>query len=325
MIFLSACSEETNKTEDLAGAAAKERTGEEEQSEQVPLIEPAILTVAEQKFELFSYYQAFSDYIKLAKNKPDSLDETYAQAVTQPFLKNAFEEGKGIQYMGYWFFTPPQDIIPLQSVLQALSNREKSLHTAIEKALKKSAEILPGSDKTVHIFPANPAFTHGKTQELNIPGVALDKNVIALFVTSTLLEEDLQHIVSHEYFHMIDMEKGTGESSASTTLLESAVMEGKAEAFAKIVYPESKLDWMSNADEMITEKTKALFLKEKNSAEIEIWNDFYYGNAAAEVPPFASHIIGYGIMQKFLENHPDMPVEEWLELTAEEILAGSDY
>lgn len=30
-------------------------------------------------------------------------------------------------------------------------------------------------------------------------------------------------------------------------------------------------------------------------------------------------------MQKFLRQHPNMPVEEWLELTAEEILAGSDY
>ncbi|MDN7227161.1 DUF2268 domain-containing putative Zn-dependent protease [Planococcus sp. N064] len=320
--FLSACSEEVATTDDSAATAEMTQT---EQNEPVPIIEPTVLKVNEQKFKVFSYYQAFSRYAELAKKNPDSLEETYAQAVTQPFRKNAFGEGKGIQYMNYWFFTPPKDIIPLQSELQALSDREIPLHTAIEEALKKSAETLPGSDKTVHIFPANPAYTHGKTQELNIQGVALDKDVIALFVTSTLLEKDLQHIVSHEYFHMIDMEKGTGDNLASATLLESAVMEGKAEAFAMMNYPESKLDWISKADEKITEKTKTMFLKDKDSAEIEVWNDFYYGNAVAEVPPFASHIIGYDIMQKFLRQHPDMPVEEWLELTAEEILTGSGY
>lgn len=325
VIFLSACSEETGTTDDSADSATKAEMAQEELNEQVPLIDPTIVKVGEQKFEVFSYYQAFNHYVELAKKDPTSLDETYAQAVTQPFRKNAFGDGKGIEYMSYWFFTPPQDIIPLQSELHALSDRENSLHAAIEESLKKSAEKLPGSDKSVHIFPANPAYTHGKTQELNIPGVALDQDVIVLFVTSTLLEEDIQHIVSHEYFHMMDMEKGTGESSASTTtLLESAVMEGKAEAFARMNYPETKQDWILNADEKITEETKALFLKEKDSVEIEIWNDFYYGNAVTEVPPFASHIIGYDIMQRFLENHPEMPVEEWLELTAEEILAGSD-
>lgn len=75
----------------------------------------------------------------------------------------------------------------------------------------------------------------------------------------------------------------------------------------------------------LQKKPKALFLEEKDSPEIEIWNDFYYGNAATEVPSFSTHIIGYDIMQKFLKQHPDMPVEDWLELTAEEILAGSGY
>ncbi|ANU16448.1 hypothetical protein BBI11_04975 [Planococcus maritimus] len=199
------------------------------------------------------------------------------------------------------------------------------MHTAIDEALKKSAEMLPGSDKTVHVFPANPAYTHGKTEELNPSGMALEQDVMVLFATPILLEEGLQHTIAHEYFHMIDMQRGTAEDPINTTLLETAVMEGKAEAFAEIIYPESKLDWIANADEKITEETKMLFLKEKDSAEVEVWNDFYYGNAVTKVPIFASHMIGYDIMQKFLTQHPNMPVEEWLELTAEEVLAGSGY
>lgn len=312
-------------TDDTISTAAKNKAVQKVENEQIPSIEPAVVEVGDQKFDLFSYYPSFDHYIKLAKKEQDSLEESYAQAVTEPFQKNAFGKVKGTMYADYWFFTPPKDIIPLQSELQALSDREESLYIAIEDALKKSAEMLPGSDKTVHIFPANPAYTHGKTQELNPLGVALGQDVIVLFVTSILNEEDLQHTIAHEYFHMIDMERGTAENSMSSTLLEVAVMEGKAEAFARMNYPETKQDWILNADEKITEETKALFLEEKDSPEIEIWNDFYYGNPVVEVPPFASHIIGYDIMQKFLKQHPDMPVEEWLELTTEEILAGSEY
>lgn len=324
-LFSSACSMEFVETDDLSDTAAKVESEQEVENEQMPSVEPAIVEVGNQKFDLFSYYPSFNHYIKLAKKDPDSLEEAYARAVIEPFQVNAFGEVKSTKDVEYWFSTAPKDIIPLQSELQALSDREEPLNTAIEEALKKSAEMLPGSDKTIHIFPANPAYTRGKTQELNPPGVALAQDVMALFVTSIILEEDLQHTIAHEYFHMIDMEKGTAEDSISSTLLEFAVMEGKAEAFAKIIYPEFTLDWMDNADEKITEETKMLFLKEKDSAEIEIWNDFYYGNAATEVPSFSTHIIGYDIMQKFLKQHPDMPVEDWLELTAEEILAGSGY
>ncbi|MDE4084353.1 DUF2268 domain-containing putative Zn-dependent protease [Planococcus maritimus] len=324
-LFSSACSVDIVATDDTISTAAKNKAVQKVENEQIPSIEPAVVEVGDQKFDLFSYYPSFDDYIKLAKKEPDSLEESYALAVTEPFQTNAFGEVKGTMYADYWFFTPPKDIIPLQSELQALSDREESLYIAIEDALKKSAEMLPGSDKTVHIFPANPAYTHGKTQELNPLGVALAQDVIVLFVTSILNEEDLQHTIAHEYFHMIDMERGTAESSMSSTLLEVAVMEGKAEAFARMNYPKTKQDWILNADEKITEETKALFLEEKDSPEIEIWNDFYYGNAVTEVPPFSTHIIGYDIMQKFLKQHPNMPVEEWLELTAEEILAGSEY
>ncbi|QMT18209.1 hypothetical protein H1Q58_04090 [Planococcus maritimus] len=321
----SACSEEFVETEGSANTAIKTETTSENQNEQVPLLEPAIAEVGDQKINVFSYYRSFDHYLQLAKKDPDSLETSYEQTVIEPFQNNAFGEEESAEEIEYWFYTPPKDIIPLQSELQALSDREEPLHTAIDEALKKSAEMLPGSDKTVHVFPANPAYTHGKTQELNPLGVALEQGVMVLFVTPILLEEDLQHTIAHEYFHTVDMQRGTAEDPANLTLLEAVVMEGKAEAFAEIICPESELDWIADADEQITEATKMLFLKEKDSAEVEVWNDFYYGNAVAEVPIFASHMIGYDIMQSFLKQHPNMPVEEWLDLTAEEILAGSGY
>lgn len=322
-IILTACIESENVKNNNESIEKAESTKDRE-GYQNSKIEPEILEVGDQKFEIFNYSEAFNDYVKAAKEEPNSLEELYSKTVTQKFRENAFGEGKGIEYMDYWFFTPPKDIIPLQSVLQALSDKEDSLHSAIEEALKNAAMTLPGDAKTVHVFPANPAYTHGKTQELNIPGVALNEDVIVLFVSSTLLEEELKHTVTHEYFHMVDMEMETEvTSSKSKTLLEYAIMEGKAEAFARLHYPDSGPNWILNQDGQVTAETIDVFLNERDSTEVKVWEDFYYGNASSEIPPFSTHIIGYEIMKNFLKHHPDMPVLEWLRLTPEEILAES--
>lgn len=295
---------------------------EEQTSEQ----EPITLEVGAQQFKVFSYYDAFDDYVKLAKEKPDKLDNAYAQTIFQPFRHNAFGDESVLEYINLMIFTPPQDIIPLQSALTALSDKEAEFQSAIEESLKKSAKLLPGGNKTVHIFPANPAFTHGGSPELNARGVALNEKVMLLFVHSSLAAEELKHTVAHEYFHLIDMEKGTFESStADSTLLEATIMEGKAVAFSLLSYPQMDLSWLSNEDGKVTEQVRNQFMEQKDSADLQVWEDFLNGNPLKGIPSSTNYIIGHEIMQSFLANHPEMDISEWLEMSAEEILAGSDF
>ncbi|MCM3609776.1 DUF2268 domain-containing protein [Planococcus sp. MERTA32b] len=302
-------------------------TDEATESEgQIPEPEPAILKVGSQQFEIFSYYDAFDEYVALAKEQPAELDDAYAQTIFQPFRQNAFGEESVLEYINLMIFTPPQDIIPLQSSLEALSDKEAEFQSSIEESLKKSAESLPGGDKTVHVFPANPAFIHGVSPELNARGVALNEEVMILFVHSSLAAEELKHTVSHEYFHLIDMEKGAFKSStAESTLLEATMMEGKAVAFSLLNYPGINLSWISNEDGKVTEQARNLFMEQKDSVEIGVWEDFLNGNPVKGIPTSANYIIGHEIMQSFLANYPELDVSEWLGMSAEEILTGSDF
>ncbi|WP_281863355.1 DUF2268 domain-containing protein [Planomicrobium okeanokoites] len=314
--FLSGCSsEEPIETDEV-----------KESGEQTPEPEPAVLEVGTQQFKIFSYYDAFDDYVELAKEQPEELDDAYAQTIFHPFRQNAFSEGKGLEYMDLLILTPTQDIMPLQSALAALSDKEAEFQSEIEESLERSAQLLSGDNKTVHIFPANPAYIHGMSPELNARGVALNEEVMILFVHSSLAAEELKHTVAHEYFHLIDMEKGTFESStAESTLLEATIMEGKAVAFSLLSYPSINLSWISNEDGKVTEQVRTMFINQKDSADMQVWEDFLNGNPLKSIPPFANYIIGHEIMQSFLANHPEMDVNEWLEMSAEEILAGSDF
>lgn len=296
-------SEPTVKTEESAEADSRQ--------------EASIFNAGSQQFKIYSYYNAFDEYVALAKEEPDSLEDAYFKTVSQPFQYNAFSDGGGVEYMDTWIFDPPQDIIPLQSTIDAVAGKTADFELTIEEALKESAKLLPGGDKTVHIFP---------TASVQAQGLALNEEVMILWVYPTLTSEELKQTVAHEYFHLIDMEKGTFESSmAASTLLESTVMEGKAVSFASLVYPETDLSWISNEDGSVSEQVRTLFMQQKDSYDLQVWTDFLNGNSAKGIPPYATYMIGHEIMQSFLQNHPDVLINEWLKMTAEEILRGSDY
>lgn len=320
--LLSGCSED--KAENTASEKPIETDEATESEGQISVQEPIILEVGAQQFKIFSYYDAFDDYVELAKEQPEELDEVYFRTISQPFRQNAFGKGRGLEYMNSGIFTPVQDIISLQSRLEELSDKKEDIHLAIKEALINSAELLSGNDKMIHIFVANPANTYKKSFEPQ--GIALNEEVIALWVYPTLTVEELKHTIAHEYFHLIDMEKGTFKSStAESTLLEATVMEGKAEAFALLAYPDTELPQISNEDGKLTEEVRTMFMDQKDSVDTQVWLDFVNGNSEKDIPPFANYIIGYGIMQSFLQNHPEMDVSEWLGISAEEILAGSDF
>lgn len=324
-VLLLGCSEDVAPNPEPEGESVEKDEAAENIQKTIES-EPAILKIGNQQFEIFSYYDAFDEYVALAKEQPAELNDAYAQTIFQPFRQNAFGEKSVLEYINLMIFTPPQDIIPLQSSLEALSDKEAEFQSAIEESLKNSAESLPGGNKTIHVFPANPAFIHGGSPELNASGVALNEEVMILFVHSSLETEGLKHTVSHEYFHLIDMEKGAFESStAESTLLEATIMEGKAVAFSLFNYPGINLSWISNEDGKVTGQVRNLFMEKKDSVDMDVWEDFLNGNPVKDIPPSASYIIGHEIMQNFLANYPEMEISEWLEMSAEEILAGSDF
>lgn len=278
---------------------------------------PAIVKAGDQQFKIFSYHEAFNEYVALAKEEQDPLDTVYSEMIFQLFRQNAFHDGGGSEYENLGVFNPPQNLLSMQSTLNALTGKNEGFQSTIEKALIKSAELLPGSDKTVHIFPATSA---------DGSGIALNEEVMILWVHPTLSAEELEQTVAHEYFHLIDMEKGVFESAtAESTLLEATVMEGKAVAFSAIVHPDTDLSGLSSENGNVTAQVRTTFMQLKDSFNLQVWEDFLHGNPEKGIPLYANYIIGHEIMQSFLQNHPGLSVNEWLEMTAEEILRGSDY
>ncbi len=314
MIFLLAgCSGEAAETAEPVEAAAKNvQTGTEEQ--------PVTFEQNGQKFEVYTYFSAYEDYIQQAKEQPDKLAEVYAATVEKQYNNNSQSAGDGVGYLAYWMIAPSEELLALQGAVASLEEREHELIQSIEEALRESAEMLTGGEKTVHLFPADPVLSRELSAMNHATGVVFNEHSLVIFVTPSVKAKHLKHTVAHEYAHTVDSEDAL---ESEDTVLDAVLKEGKADSFANLLYPKIETPWTQPFTETNKEIAWKAFEANKEAANSAAVQEILYGNPREEIPIWTGYTIGYTVMQAFLEHHPDMPVEEWMALDAEEILAGS--
>ena len=130
--------------------------------------------------------------------------------------------------------------------------------------------------------------------------------------------------MAHEYHHAVNfLHDGIPIDS---NILDLVVMEGKAESFASIVYPEAKIIWK---EEPLSNDEEAKVLEELSvngeSMDYIIYEKLVYGNSRKDIPRFSNYKIGYQITESFIENNPHSSLIEWTKLSAYELIRKSKY
>jgi len=296
-IILMGCSNETEKIE----------------SPSEPIIHnPLFVKYNDQEFEIINYYQEYLDFLNVVKKNPNNLEEVFKQS----FDKALKIDGFGYDARNSLYLTAPTDIQAMEQSLDMLIEKNGFTNDLIVEAFKEAANTLPGGDKSVYIFPVDPEFMKIEARA----GYTLNKNSILLYIDPLFDEKVLQHTVVHEYHHAVYM--GT-EKAKWHTLLEQSVLEGKAEAFAKILFP--NVDYSYLDQYQIGNKTWKIFREHINSTDESITYDFYFGNQIKGISPYAKYKIGYLIVDSFLEENPNLSIKEWTALPAEHIFLNSNY
>ncbi|MBW9235456.1 DUF2268 domain-containing protein, partial [Leptospira santarosai] len=100
----------------------------------------------------------------------------------------------------------------------------------------------------------------------------LDKNTIIILIDPEFLEEHLKYTVAHEYHHGVALGH-TGVYS----VLDRSVLEGKADAFAKMIYPNVEVPWIEPLTGPAKEQAWKLFMENLDSNDSELWYEFFNG------------------------------------------------
>jgi uncharacterized protein YjaZ len=111
----------------------------------------------------------------------------------------------------------------------------------------------------------------------------------------------------------------------SYTLLDSFIFEGEAEVFARMVYPNKIAPWSQPLPDEWLERVLGVLRENADSTDADLYYDFVNGNAVKNIPLWSSYKVGYKITQSYLENNPEISMEELMNLDSEEIFRGSAY
>jgi len=309
IILITACSEDTNQEE--------QKDIEKREKEEID----HQFSYNGQEVEIIYYFDHVINYARYKNRQPDlDHEEGFTGYVLNPFRDKVSLNDDTLEKF------PPtsSQVEDLIKHAYDLDEKEERISHLIEEALIHSIEVLPGKDISVYVFPVNP---EDQFIIYNIEGIrgasSFRKNNIILMVAPTFTEERLKYTVAHEYHHTVNMENN-GRKRSKSSLLDTMITEGKADAFAKMVYPEIKVPLTEALSENEASAVLEKLRKNVDSTDREIYSGFLYGGYR-DIPRWSNYKIGYVITNSFIENNPDITIPEWTKMDAEEIVNNSEY
>ncbi|MFS0824707.1 DUF2268 domain-containing protein [Bacillus sp. 1P02SD] len=301
------------------------KTIEVESPKDLNIKNPPIMKNGNQEFRIIPFYSQILDYIESVSEieQHEKMEEHYYQKVVEPFQLDTLGKGEGYWIKDHFAFATPKDIKTLEEFVYSLINNQDEINKIIEQALIKSSNTLPGVNKRVYLFPPNPDNMDGINLMGGVSGVAVSKDAFIIRIDPSSFNEDLlEYSVAHEYHHTIYME--SGNVNWENTLLDSIILEGKADTFAKSLYPNINIPWIEPLSNQKEEEVWEHLKENLMSKDRTIKGD-YFENPNKGIPRWTNYKIGYQIVNSFLEKNPTTPVRDWTVLSAEEILSNSKY
>lgn len=198
----------------------------------------------------------------------------------------------------------------------------------IESALLDSAEYLPPRQNfSVCVIPVPPYIADNMSFRQG--GFAFSNGLLLAIDAPESGDTDWQlstHLmVAHEYHHVVRYSSPEMRESGYT-LLTRLIVEGMAETFTEIVYPDALFhETLSPADESdIWAQIEPLL----ETTDRDTQNRFMFGGSAyadGDIPPLTGYRIGYRIMQSYIANNPTITLAEWTIMDAQSIFEASRY
>ncbi|MGF3104761.1 DUF2268 domain-containing protein [Rossellomorea sp. DUT-2] len=280
---------------------------------------PITFSQDKQEFEIFYMYDEMKEYINSVREKSGSSNETvYIEKVFEPFKELSDIEGFSLAYP----FEGTYELDKLEESIVALTQDKDSTDQIIKESLINSAEQLPGENKKIIVLPANPEDTLTVEEMGGVEGVVLAEDVIVLKLSASFDKDILKYTVAHEYNHAIEGESNDGMMH---TILGAVVMEGKADVFASILYPQIEVPWKEPMNTETKEKVVKELMELADSSDPRLYLGLRSGNPSKGIPQWANYKIGFEIVQSYIKNHPEVSVGKWTSMHEQEIIAGSDY
>lgn len=276
----------------------------------------------EQEFTIIHGYEGMAAYVEAAKADPDAdLEVLYQEYVVEPYWKECASGGEYKVIAKGATANPIIDINRLAENIKAI--KDVNIEQIIEDALRKSANTLPGPDTTVCIFASDPELSWGRMHGVTSFTAGAGKIWIQLSPEKEWLDW-IPYTIAHEYHHSVWTNQHFKWYKKST-LLNYLIFEGRADTFAHDLYPDKLAPWTAAISSYEEERQWEKIRENLQTTDQEKKQEFMFGNRSKSIPTWTGYTIGFHIVQKFIELHPEVSIEEWTGMDAKELFEASGY
>jgi uncharacterized protein YjaZ len=273
-------------------------------------------------------YQGAAHYIQEARGHSDvELEQLWWEHAIEPYwaewAAGQFNEIRTREQM-------KQPIVDLDNLAVEVNLlADSQIETLIERAYKYITDCLPSPlpSRTVCVYPLDPQNTYVKDKMNGVLGDGIGDNIL---LKINPLAADWQSwvplVIAHEYHHAVwGYNYFAVLGSRRMDLLTGLLIDGQADSFAKMLYPDLHPIWieaLTPAQEAEQWQKAQEYLASGDGA---VYSRFMFGDDTTNTPANTGYTIGYHIVQAYLRAHPQKGVIDLMNVDADTILAESGY
>ena len=279
-----------------------------------------------QEFRVILAYEGQARYLEEVKSDPDAdtaslWREHVVGAYREDCLAGEYErlaEGR--------LSEPVLDLERLEDAVKAL--RGSNVAQIVATALRRSARELTGSDTTICVFVEGDRMAaYSREAAAGAGGFTAGSGKILLFVNP---EGDWKqwtpYITAHEYHHAAWTHLWTGDHPGQeplSDLVDYLIFEGRADSFARLLYPDKIAPWTHALNQEEEREQWKVMRADLHNADQNLWSRYAIGGPAT--PRWILYTIGFHVVQRYLERHPDRGVRRWTAMEVHDLLEESGY
>jgi uncharacterized protein YjaZ len=275
--------------------------------------ERTIITINNQKFEILTAWKIFDDY---RDNKSDYENSVFLK------IKNEFNDNMEFPFLLDAIKNKIKPDDELKNEIELMKNID--FVSIVDSVFQIVANKLPGPDTKILFIPANPA-NREFYREFGVGFHAFTLGTGKIIVSfDPTFENWIQHIyyaLAHEYHHSVWTSRNF--KTADLTPLEYIILEGKADLFAKEIFPKSHNPFWDMLDSENEKRIWDLIKPIMNQRNTKTNDRIYYGTR--DIPFGSVYAIGFNILKSFKKNNPEINDAELIDKPPEEVLYLSKY
>lgn len=277
------------------------------------------------ELDIIAVYENLDDYILEMKKENADCEMLWDKYAIQPYWE------KISQYAPFDISDrKPKPIKNIYKLKQQIKLMKEIDLNEIKNKFMKVVNELPNYDDdpiVIAIYPVDDDNLSVKEEQNGVWGVNVFGNI--LFNINPFGENYLDwipYVFAHEYHHTVWGNYWMVVHGGRTgSFLESMLIDGQADAFAKSFNPSFNPKWISQiSKEQENELWNNHYSKLLNKTDVD-YCKYMFGDTEAGIPWCAGYFFGYRIIEHFKKHYPLTSVKELIEMSSEEIFAMSDY